>query len=162
MGVIPYNHKGSQGKEEAPVKEFVTAVEDIEAEDKREADIKALIDAGKTREEAEQEVDDERFVEFKLDERVLRAYMPTDGQLAFMLAALGRGQTQDQRFSAILNIMFESLREEDKDYLEGRLLTRDHKRRLSMKKVEGIFEYLMEEWFRPDVSGGGEALHDSV
>jgi ribosome-associated toxin RatA of RatAB toxin-antitoxin module len=58
--------------------------------------------------------------------------------------------------------MFESLREEDKDYLESRLLTRDRAKRLSMKKVEGIFEYLMEEWFRTDVPGGGEAVRDSV
>jgi hypothetical protein len=155
------------------MKEFVSAVEDIEAEDKREAEIKALMqptpgkdgepdEPGLSREEAEQQVDNETYVEFKVDGRVMRAYQPHEGQLAFMLAALGRGQSQDQRFAAILNIMFESLREEDKDYLEGRLLTRDHKRRLSMKKVEGIFEYLMEEWFRPDVSGGGEALHDSV
>lgn len=140
------------------MKEFITAVEDIVSEDERESKIAALIEQGKTREEAEAEVDDENFVEFKIDGRVLRAYQPTDGQLAFMLAALGRGQTQDSRFAAILNIMFESLREEDKDYLESRLLSRDPKKRLPMKQIEEIFEYITSEWFaRPTQSPSDSA-----
>lgn len=129
------------------MKEFTSAVEDIVVEDEREEKIKALIDQGKTREEAEAEVDHEDFIPFKLDGREMRAYMPTDGQLAFMLAATGRGQSNEGRFAAILNILFESLRPEDKDYLEGRLLTRDPARRLSIKKVEELFEWLVEEWF---------------
>lgn len=131
------------------MKEFVSAVEDIEAEDAREEKIAALMEQGKTREEAEAETADEeeKFVEFKLDDRVLRAYQPHEGQLTFMLAGLGRGQTNDKRFATILNIMMESLRPDDQDYLESRLLTRDKKQRLSIKKVEEIFEYLVEEWF---------------
>jgi len=136
------------------MKEFISSVEEVQAEDEREAKILALVEEGKSREEAEEEVDDERFVAFLLDGREMRAYLPTEGQLAFMLATLGRGQTADQRFAGILNIMFESLRDDDKDHLESRLLTRDPKKRLSMKKVEGIFEYLVEEWFRPSVSDG--------
>lgn len=129
------------------MKEFTTAVEDVLAEDEREEQILALIEQGKTREEAEAEVDFDPYTEFKLDGRVMRAYRPTDGQLAFMMAALGRGQTQDQRFAAILNIMFESLRDDDKDYLESRMLTRNKKTRLPMKQIEAIFEHLTEEWF---------------
>lgn len=129
------------------MKEFITAVEDVAAEDEREAKILALIEKGKSREEAEAEVDEDPYVEFKVDDRVLRAYQPTDGQLAFMLAALGRGQSQEQRFAAIVNIMLSSLRDADQDYLEGRLLTRDRKNRLPIKQVEAIFEYLTEEWF---------------
>jgi hypothetical protein len=135
------------------MKEFVTAYEDVVTEDEREAKIVALVEAGKSREEAEAEVEDEAFVEFKIDGRVMKAYQPTEGQLAFMLAALGRGQTQDSRFAAILNIMFESLREEDKDYLESRLLSRDPKKRLPMKQIEAIFEHITSEWFaRPTQS----------
>src|SRR6478736_6792047 len=138
------------------MKEFVTAYEDVVAEDEREAKIKALVDAGKT--QAEAEVDDEPYIEFKIDDRVMRAYQPTEGQLAFMLAALGRGQTQDSRFAAILNIMFESLRGDDKDYLENRLLSRDPKKRLPMKQIEAIFEYITSEWFaRPTQSPSDSA-----
>lgn len=140
------------------MKEFVTAVEEVIAEDEREAKIAALIAEGKSREEAEAEVSEETYVEFKLDDRVLRAYSPTEGQLTFMLAALGRGQSQDQRFAGIINIMMESLRDEDQDYLEGRLLTRDPKNRLPVKKIEEIFEYLIEEWFaRPTQPSSGSA-----
>lgn len=90
---------------------------------------------------------EEQYVEFKLDEHVYRAYSPTDGQLAFMLAAMGRGQTNDQRFAAIINIMLSSLRDEDRDLFESRLLTRDPKMRLPMKQIEAIFEHITEEWF---------------
>jgi hypothetical protein len=135
------------------MKEFVTAYEDVVAEDERETKIKALVESGKTRAEAEAEVEDDDYIEFKIDDRVMRAYTPTEGQLAFMLAALGRGQTQDSRFAAILNIMFESLRGDDKDYLENRLLSRDPKKRLSMKMIESIFEHITSEWFaRPTQS----------
>lgn len=140
------------------MKEFSTAVEDIAAEDEREAKIKALIAEGKSREEAEEEVDADPFVEFKLDDRVMRAYLPNEGQLAFMLAAMGRGQTNEQRFAAIVNIMMESLRGSDQDYFESRLLTRDRKRRLPIKVVEEVFEHLTEEWFgRPTKSQSDSA-----
>lgn len=109
------------------MKEFITAVEDVVAEDNGTAK-------------------EEQFVEFSVDGRVLHAYPPTDGQLAFMLAALGRGQSQDQRFAAIINIMLASLRDEDQDYLESRLLTRGPDR-LKITQVEQIFEFLTEEWF---------------
>jgi hypothetical protein len=67
--------------------------------------------------------------------------------LIFMLASLGRGQGQDQRFASIINIMLASLREEDAEYLEKRLLERDRKKRLPPEKIEQIFEYLVEQWF---------------
>lgn len=141
------------------MKEFISAVEDVAAEDEREAKIAALMESGKTREEAEREVEDsEGVVEFKVDGRTLRAFPPTDGQLAFMLAALGRGQSADQRFAAIINIMLSAMRGEDQDYLEGRLLTRDPKNRLPMSTIEAIFEHLTEEWFaRPTQPPSGSA-----
>jgi hypothetical protein len=110
------------------LKEFITAVEEVLNED-----------AGTPVEE--------KYVEFKLDDRVMRSYPPNDGQLAFMLAAMGRGQSADGRFAAIINIMLECLRDEDRDYMEGRLLSRDPKKRLPVKQIESIFEYLTEEWF---------------
>lgn len=121
------------------MKEFISAVEDIRAED-----------AGENPED--------QYIEFKLDDRVLRAYPPTDGQLTFMLAALGRGQSQEQRFAAIINIMLSSLRDVDQDYMESRLLSRDPKTRLKVDQVEAIFEYLTEEWFaRPTQSPSDSA-----
>lgn len=130
------------------MKEFVTAVEDVVAADEREEKIRALMAEGKTREDAEAEVDGDKPVEFKMDGRVLKAYPLTDGQLAFMLANLGRGQTADQRFAGILNIMLASLKGDDKDYVENRLLLpKGDPKRLGIKELEAVFEYLMEEWF---------------
>lgn len=104
-----------------------------------------------TRAEAEEQVpeveSEDKPVEFLLDGRTMHAYQPTSGQLAFMLASLGRGQTDDGRFAAIINVMLECLRDDDKDYFESRLLTRDPKKRIGMKTIEGVFEYLTEEWF---------------
>lgn len=121
------------------MKEFISAVEEVEAEDNGTPV-------------------EEQFIPFKVDGRELRAYPPTDGQLVFILAALGRGQSNDQRFAAIINIMLASLREEDRDYLEGRLLDRDPKNRLKPEKIEEIFEYLSEEWFaRPTQPQSGSA-----
>lgn len=135
------------------MKEFTSAVEDIIEDDEREAAIMALVKGGSTREQAEQEVDGEKPIEFKLDGRTMHAYTPTDGQLAFMLASMGRGQTSDGRFASIINIMLECLRDDDKDYFESRLLTRDPKKRLGVKMIEQVFEHLTEEWFaRPTQS----------
>lgn len=119
------------------MKEFITAVEDAENED-------------------------ESYVEFKLDDRVMRAYKPNEGQLTFMMAAMGRGQTTQQRYGAIINIMMASLRDEDADYFENRLLSRERKERLTIKQIEPVFEYLTEEWFREDPASGGETAGDSV
>ena len=132
------------------MKQFTSAVEDVLAEDEREAKIVALTDTGIDREEAEKQVDaedDGPFVEFDLDGRTMRAYQPNEGQLAWMLANLGRGQTKEGRFAAILNVMLSSLRDDDKDHLESRMLAREKNQRVPMKTIEGIFEYLMEEWF---------------
>lgn len=140
------------------MKEFSSAVSEVEAEEERAFEIEARqrrvearIKTGASPEEAEAAeagVDEEDFIEFKLDGRVMRAYPPTEGQLAFMLAALGRGQSQDQRFASIINIMLAAMRDEDQDYLEGRLLAKKtDPNRLTIKKLESIFEYLTEEWF---------------
>lgn len=124
------------------MKEFITAVEDIEHE---------IAQEGKDSPE-------ERAVKFTVDGREMWAYPPTQGQLVFMMAAMGRGQTQDTRLSGMVNIMMECLREDDKDYLESRLLTQDPKRRLPVSMVENIFEHLVEEWFgRPTQSPSDSA-----
>lgn len=140
------------------MKEFTTAVAEIEQEDEREAKILALIEAGKSREDAEDEVDGVKPIEFKLDDRVLHAYPPTDGQLVFMLATTGRGQSKQVRFASIVNVMLESMRDDDRDYMESRLLTRDRKQLMPIEKVEAIFEYLVSEWFREDVPGGSASV----
>lgn len=140
------------------MKEFVSAVEDIEAEEAREARIEELIAQGNSREDAETLVDRGTPVEFMIDGRVLKGYKPNEGQLIFLLASLGRGQSKESRMASIVNIMMESLGTDDKDYFEGRLLSSDPKNRLRPKVIEEVFEHLTAEWFRKDVPGDDPAL----
>ena len=139
--VVPYDRYGTQpdhALKEAPMKEFITAVNN------------QIEDDSPTEEES--------FVEFKMDGRVMRAYTPNEGQLTFIMAAMGRGQTTQDRYASIVNVMMEALRDDDADYFESRLLTRDPKRRLRIKEdIEPIFAYLTEEWFRASDEAGGEA-----
>lgn len=125
-----------------------------EAETKAHAEVEGFVPFELSHMEAELDDDgnvvrdDEgNIVAKKVVDRIIHAYQPTEGQLIFMLASLGRGQTQDQRFASIINIMLSSLRGEDAEYLEARLLERDRKKRLPSGKIEEIFEYLVEQWF---------------
>ena len=121
------------------MKSFITAVEEVAAE----ADGTPI---------------KEQLIEFEVDGRVIHAHQPTEGQLAFFLASVGRGQSDTQRFASMVNVVLETLQGEDKDYMEGRLLTRDPKQRMSIKTLEQIFEFLMEEWFgRPTESPSDSA-----
>lgn len=157
------------------MKEFTTAIDEVldtdEAAAKREERINDLIEQyrretpapegddqeaareqyeKRLRRRAEEQVADEEddpHVDFKLDGRVMRAYQPTDGQLAFMIAAMGRGQSNEQRFAGILNLLANTLRQDDQDYLDARLLSRDKKDKNLINQIEAIFEHLMEEWF---------------
>ena len=86
-------------------------------------------------------------IPYDLDGRKMTAYRPHEGQLTFMLAALGRGQTNDQRYAAIVNIMMASHEGDDQDHLESRLLSNRRSERLRLKQLEEIFEFLIAEWF---------------
>lgn len=119
------------------MKEFISAIEENENEENGE----------------------DSFVEFKLDGRVMRAYQPDASQLTFLLAALGRGQRNEQRFANIVNIMMSSLREDDADYFEARLLERDPRRKISLKTMEEVFEYIIEQWFGDPTQSPSGSVH---
>lgn len=97
-------------------------------------------------------------IKYDLDGRIMTAYKPHEGQLTFMLASLGRGQTDEQRYGAIVNIMMASHRDADQDHLASRLLTNVWKDRIHLRELEQIFEHLTEEWFAdPTQSPSGSA-----
>lgn len=133
------------------MKEFVVAVADSMAEDAgvEEGVLEfALVD--EVRYGTDAETGEPKFKQVK---RVLTAYPPSPNQLAFLMATMGRGQSDASRFGSYINVMLNSLRGDDKDYFEERLLESDPRRRIPMEQVEEIFMYLTEEWFaRPSES----------
>lgn len=144
------------------IKQFEAAVEEVEHSEAIKARIAVLVEEGMTPERAEdkayEEEERKKAVVFTLRGRKMTAFQPREGQMAFLLANLGRGQTSDGRFAAIVNVMTNSLRGDDKDFFESLLLEGDRRRALKLETVEGIFSYLTEQWFRDDVSEGGAAL----
>lgn len=140
------------------MKEFALAVIDEVEDSTREERIAALVAEGKTQREAEIEVDRGRAVEFKIGDRVLKAYKPDEAQLIFLMATMARGQSKTNRMAGVINVMMESLDEDDKDWFEERLLTSDRKRKIAPQTIEAVFEYLTEQWFREESASDGEAV----
>ena len=98
--------------------------------------------------EAEQnEEGDEKPIEFKIDGRVMHAKRPITGQLIFMMTSLGRGQNTHSRFANMVNLLLETLDEDDRVWLENRLLDGNPKTALDPDVISDVFDYLTEEWF---------------
>lgn len=109
------------------MREFTTAHEEIEIEDG--ADEK-----------------EDPFVDFSIDGRVMKSYIPNESQVTYMLASMGRGASDTERVAAMVAVIFETLPSKDQDYLADRMLSRG-KNALPPEMIEEIFEYLVEAWF---------------
>lgn len=103
------------------MKEFNTAVKEVAAGD---------IDEG---------------IEFKIDDRTLVAYKPSDGQLAMLMASLGRGSSETDSIAGVINFFVKVLSREGAQYIESRLLDREDTG-FELAQVEEIMEWLVEEW----------------
>lgn len=99
---------------------------------------------------------EEPWIEFKVtktfegDEKepetqICRAVsIPSDGQIAFLMAnTAGRGATQT-KVAALLNFFDSTLDDETHDYITDRLL--DPQDEFGMEDIQDILEMLMEEW----------------
>jgi len=89
-------------------------------------------------------VEDEKFTQFKVDGREMKAYAPDDGQLAMLLATIGRGSSDQDKVAGLINFFCAVLDDEDATYIEVRLL--DRKDPFKLDEVEKIMEWLVEEW----------------
>lgn len=133
------------------MKEFITAADEIIQEDESgkppEEQTIPFVLGHKVPDGFEDDGKGGRRQKFRIEKRTLHARTPNGGQLAFMLASMGRGQTNDQRFAAIVNIMLNTLVDGDQDYFESRLLSGDPHYALPPEQIEEVFEYLSEQWF---------------
>jgi len=100
------------------MKEFTTAVEQAEGE--------------------------AELLEFKIDDHVVRAYRPTDGQLAMLMASVGRHTSEVTKIAGCIDFFVTVMDEESHRYVVDRLLSREDP--LGIMDVQGIIEWLIEEW----------------
>src|SRR5262245_6105095 len=90
---------------------------------------------------AESESDDEG-IQFTLDGRELRAFSPTDCQVAVTMAAFGRHTTDTQKIAGAIDFLVAVLDEDSQQYMTERLLSRTDP--LDLEKIQEIIEWLVE------------------
>lgn len=88
--------------------------------------------------------DAEQPLEFAIDGQVLRAYKPTEGQLAITMSALGRHTDEMTKTAGVIDFFVQILDEESYNYVVNRLLSREDP--LGLQEIEDVLEWLVEEW----------------
>jgi hypothetical protein len=83
-------------------------------------------------------------IKFKIDNREVTAYQPQDGQLAMLLASIGRGSSETDKIAGAINFFVAILSEPDAAWIEVRLL--DRKDDFGIQQVEEVMEWLVEQW----------------
>ena len=117
------------------IREFVTAVaEEIE---------NAEVDKGTEFDLVRKGRDDEGN-EIEVERRSLIAYRPKDGQVAMLMARMGRHSSTQDKMAGIIDFFVEVLGREDHEYVVNRLLDREDP--FGFGEVTDVMEYLMEEW----------------
>jgi hypothetical protein len=89
-------------------------------------------------------VDDEQAMEFAIDGTEMKAYQPTDGQLAMLMSNLGRHTSVQTRLAGVIDFFVAVLDEESATYVSDRLLSRTDP--LGLEQVQEIMEWMVEEW----------------
>jgi hypothetical protein len=93
---------------------------------------------------AEVTEDQEAPMVFKIDGQELRAYKPTEGQLAMLMAQLGRHTSETTKVAGIIDFFTSVMDEKSHQYVVTRLLSRDDP--MELKQVEEVMEWMVEEW----------------
>lgn len=104
----------------------------------------------------ERSTDDDTKIEFKIDGEDVVAFLPQGGQLAMLLASVGRGQTEEQRIAGYINFFVNVLDKKAANLVERRLLDREDP--FGIDQVEEILDWLVLEWSaHPTQSPSGSA-----
>lgn len=83
-------------------------------------------------------------MEFKIDGQVIRAYRPTDGQIAMLMAALGRHTSESTKIAGVVDFFVATLDDDGYNYVTNRLLSREDA--LEMDQIQEVIEWMIEEW----------------
>lgn len=86
----------------------------------------------------------EEAMHFTVDGRELTCYPPSEGQLAVLMASIGRHSALAQQIAGIINFFVEVMDEPSHAYLVGRLLDRTDP--FGLEEVTEIMDWMIEEW----------------
>lgn len=93
---------------------------------------------------AKEAVGEDEVLEIPLDGVIYRAYRPTDGQFAFVMATTGRHASDEDQVAGQVNFFLSLFEKEDSDALARRLLDRTDPFGLDM--MGEMITAMMEEW----------------
>lgn len=114
----------------------------------------AAVEAASTDEEQPTPIDIDDIS--RADGKVVYAYRPADGQLALLMASMGRGMAANEAIAATVNFFCGLFEDDDRLYIEERLLSR--KRNIEIDRIQELLEGLIEKWSaRPTQSPSGSA-----
>lgn len=86
-----------------------------------------------------------KWIEFKVDGKVLRAVKkPSDGQVAFLMAATSSKKSGSDRVAGLLNFFDSALDDDSQVYISEKML--DPNDEFGIEEIQSILEYLMGEW----------------
>lgn len=88
--------------------------------------------------------DEDAPMVFKIDGQELRAYKPTDGQLAMLMSTISRHTSDQTRVAGIIDFFVSVMDQPSHSYIVDRLLSRDDP--LGLEEVKDVMEWMVEEW----------------
>jgi uncharacterized protein YneF (UPF0154 family) len=83
-------------------------------------------------------------ITFKIDGHELTAHPPRDGQVAMMMAQMGRHSTNNDKVSGMIDFFVNLFDPADEQYLVNRLWDREDD--FGIEQISDVMTWLMEEW----------------
>lgn len=81
---------------------------------------------------------------FAIDGQELRAYQPSEGQMALLMMAMGRYTTQTDQFAGLLDFFIQVLDFESEQYVLNRMSNRETT--IPIEVIGDILTWMVEEW----------------
>jgi len=92
----------------------------------------------------EADISPEEMMEFTIDGQACRAFQPSNGQLAILLASVSSTQSWTHQVAGVINFFDAVLDDESSAYITRRLLERTDQ--FGLDEVQDIIQWLVEEW----------------
>lgn len=93
---------------------------------------------------AKESVGEDDVLDVPIDGVLYKAYRPTDGQFAFVMATTGKHSSTQDQIAGQVNFFLSMFEREDADALAQRLLDREDP--FGIEMIGDIMNEMMEEW----------------